>query len=146
MRRREFIAGLGGAAVTGRLAVRAVSAQGAPRPAHIGFISGADPAAAIDFLTALRDGLSMRGYVEPGTLKIEQLFSSYDLERIPMLLEQLERQHVNVIVTHAAATDSVVKGRRTIPAIYEFSADPITLGIANGASALQPNWHHVDVG
>jgi putative tryptophan/tyrosine transport system substrate-binding protein len=37
---------------------------------------------------------------------------------------------VAVIVTHAAATYNVVKGRRTIPAVYEFSADPVTLGIA----------------
>jgi ABC-type uncharacterized transport system substrate-binding protein len=131
MRRREFVIVLGGTTLTRCLAARPVAAQGAlPRSAHIGFISGVDVAAAADFLTALRDGLSILGYVEPGTLKIERLFANYDLERVPTLLEQLERQRVSVIVTHAAATYGVVKGRRTIPAVYEFSADPITLGIA----------------
>jgi ABC-type uncharacterized transport system substrate-binding protein len=38
--------------------------------------------------------------------------------------------HVEVIVTHATATGIVVESRRTIPAVYEFSADPVTLGIA----------------
>jgi ABC-type uncharacterized transport system substrate-binding protein len=78
----------------------------------------------------VRDGQSVQGYAEPSTLKIEQLFANYDLARIPALLQQLERQCVDVIVTHAAATYAVVKGRRTIPVVYEFSADPITLGIA----------------
>jgi putative ABC transport system substrate-binding protein len=131
MKRREFITLLGGSALAQCLAIRPGLAQGVgPRPAHVGFISGVDAAAAADFLKALRDGLSMQGYVEPSTLKIEQLFANNDLERIPALLEELERQRVNVIVTHAAATYGVVKGRRTIPAVYEFSADPITLGIA----------------
>jgi hypothetical protein len=40
------------------------------------------------------------------------------------------RRRVDVIVTHGAATRSFVKGHRTIPAVYEFSADPVTLGIA----------------
>jgi putative tryptophan/tyrosine transport system substrate-binding protein len=43
---------------------------------------------------------------------------------------KLERTRVEVIVTHAAATFSVVKSQRTIPVVYEFSADPVTLGIA----------------
>ena len=130
MRRRDFITILGGATLA-RWMIRPGFAQGVgPQAAHIGFISGLDAAAAAEFLTALRDGLSAYSYVEPSTLKVEQLFANYDLDRIPALLEQLEGQHVNVIVTHAAATYSVVKGRRTIPAVYEFSADPVTLSIA----------------
>ena len=130
LRRREFLAVLGGGALTPWVIRPGFTQQMEPQAAHIGFISGVDAAAAADFLAALRDGLSTRGYLEPGTLKLEQLFANYDLDRIPALLEDLERQRVNVIVTHAAATYSVVKGRRTIPAAYEFSADPVTLGIA----------------
>lgn len=58
------------------------------------------------------------------------MFADNVLERVPALVDELERRRVNVIVTHAAATTSVVKGYRTIPAVYEFSADPVTLGIA----------------
>src|ERR1700730_1176995 len=130
MQRREFIILLGGAALPRYRARGSAVAQRAPQAAHIGFISGVDAAAAADFLAALRDGLSTDGYVEPSTLKLEQLFANFDLARIPALVEELERQRADVIVTHAAATYAVVKGRRTIPAVYEFSADPITLGIA----------------
>jgi putative ABC transport system substrate-binding protein len=124
MRRREFITLCGGVAAAWPLTARAVGA------AHIGFISGLDPSAAADFLDALRDGLATYGYSEPGALKLDPLFADNLPERVPSLVEELERRHVNVIVTHAAATISVVKGNRTIPAVYEFSADPVTLGIA----------------
>jgi putative ABC transport system substrate-binding protein len=130
MRRRRFLALLGSAALTPPSVMRAAAWQG-DRPAHVGFVSGLDQAAAADFLSALRDGLAAHGYVEPRTLTMDLLFADYAPERIPALLEELERRRVDVIVTHAAATRSVVMGRRTIPAVYEFSADPVTLGIAS---------------
>ena len=129
MRRREFITLLGGAVLAGSGAMRAAAAPAA-RPARIGFISGLDQAAAADFVVALRDGLTAHGYGQPAALELDLLFADYAPERIPALLEELERRKVDVIVTHAGATGSVVKGRRTIPAVYEFSADPVTLGIA----------------
>jgi putative ABC transport system substrate-binding protein len=128
MRRREFITLLGGAALM-RPSMRTAAAQPA-RPARIGFISGVDRAAAAEFLNAVRDGLAAYGYVEPRTLTIELLFADYVPERIPALLEELERRRVEVIITHGAVTRSVVKGRRTLPVVYEFSADPVTLGVA----------------
>ncbi|MBI1774231.1 MAG: ABC transporter substrate-binding protein [Proteobacteria bacterium] len=129
MRRRDFIGLLGGAMVASSVTMRTAAAQGVDQ-ARIGFISGGDQAAAKDFLDALRDGLAKLGYVEPQTLMSDLLFAEYAPERIPALIEELERRHVNVIVTHGAATRSVVKGHRTIPAVYELSADPVTLGIA----------------
>jgi putative ABC transport system substrate-binding protein len=124
MRRREFITIFGGAAAAWPLTARAVG------PARIGFISGLSSSAAGDFLNALGDGLAAHGYSVPDTLRIDSLFANDVLERVPALVQELEQRRVNVIVTHAAATTSVVKGYRTIPAVYEFSADPVTLGIA----------------
>src|SRR5262249_917429 len=54
----------------------------------------------------------------------------YYLDRVPALVEELEARRVDIIVTHAAATYDVVKHLRTVPVVYEFSADPISLGIA----------------
>jgi putative ABC transport system substrate-binding protein len=129
MRRRDFIILVGSAAVASSSVLCTAAAQ-STTPAQIGFISGVDQAAAADFITALRDGLAGYGYVEPGTLRLDQLFANYELERIPVLMQELERRHVGVIVTHAAAAPIVIKGERGIPAVYEFSADPVTLGIA----------------
>ena len=126
MHRREFVI-VGSAAVAWPFTAWA---QKETKPAYIGFISGLDKAGAATFIAAFRDGLAARGYVEPGTLKIDTLFADSILDRIPALVEDLERRHVDIIVTHASATESVVRANRTIPVIYEFSADPVSLGIA----------------
>jgi putative tryptophan/tyrosine transport system substrate-binding protein len=129
MRRREFIILLGGAAVFASSTMRAAAPQRSV-PARVGFISGIDEGGAADFVSALREGLAAYGYVEPRTLKFDPRFAEFALERVSPLVEELERERVDVIVTHAAATGIVVKASRTIPAVYEFSADPVTLGIA----------------
>ncbi|MGC2044055.1 MAG: ABC transporter substrate-binding protein [Pseudolabrys sp.] len=127
MRRREFITLLGGAAVALPVAARA---QKDARPVYIGFISGLDSGGAAGFIDAFLQGLTALGYVRPTTLKFDTLFADNALDRIPALVGELERRHVDIIVTHAAATESVVRANRTIPAVYEFSADPVSLGIA----------------
>ena len=127
MRRREFIKLAGAAAAAWPLGARA---QKSARPAYIGFISGLDKAGAAGFIGAFRDGLAARGYVEPSTLKIDTLFADFVLDRVPVFIEELERRRLDIIVTHASATESVVRGRRTIPVVYQLSADPVSLGIA----------------
>jgi len=127
MRRRDFISLVGGLAYA-LPAMRVAAAQ--TGSAHVGFVSGVDRAAAADFTNALRDGLAILGYAEPRGVTLELLFADYSLEHIPALVAELERRRVDVIVTHAAATLSVVKSRRITPVVYEFSADPVTLGIA----------------
>ena len=122
MNRRQLLAMLGGMMVAGR----GVAAE---RP-HIGFISGGDSRGAEGFLAALRDGLAGEGYREPETLTLDPLYADYSLERVPALVEEIERRGARLIVTHAAATTIVVKAKRKVPVVYEFSADPIAAGIA----------------
>ena|SRR5436190_21405189 len=97
MRRREFIEFVCGAVTALPIDLRAAQAS---RSAHIGFISGLDQSAAADFLNALRDGLATLGYTEPATLKIDGRFADYKRERIPSLIQELEQQRVDIIVTH----------------------------------------------
>src|SRR5262245_53884619 len=99
MKRRDLFAVLGGAIV----ALRAPAAASA-EAVRVGFVSGGDEKGMSDFVAALRDGLAAEGYREPGTLKLERLYADYSLERIPELVAELERRHVELIVTHAAAT------------------------------------------
>jgi putative ABC transport system substrate-binding protein len=125
MKRRDLFAVFGGAMV----ALRASAVESA-EPVRVGFLSGGDEKGAADFVAALRDGLAAEGYHEPGTLILERLYADYSLDRVPELVAELERRRVVLIVTHAAATTIVVKGYRTVPVVYEFSADPIASGIA----------------
>jgi putative ABC transport system substrate-binding protein len=125
MKRRDLLAVLGSVMV----ALRA-SAVDSAAPARVGFLSGGDEEGAAGFVAALRDGLGAEGYHEPGTLNLERLYANYSLEHVPELVAELERRRVELIVTHAAATPIVVKGYRTVPVVYEFSADPVATGIA----------------
>jgi len=125
MLRREVIAFISGAMVARRF-----SAPKSAAPVRVGFVSGGDEKGATAFVAALRDGLAAEGYHEPDTLSLECLYADYSLERVPALVAELERRHVELIVTHAAATSIVVKGYRTVPVVYEFSADPVATGIA----------------
>ncbi len=125
IRRRDLFAMLGGAMAVGRTA----PAQGA-EPARIGFVSGGDEQGAKDFVASLRDGLAAAGWREPDTLSLDLRYADYELDRLPALVLEIERRGATLIVTHAAATPIVVKGRRTAPVVYEFSADPVATGIA----------------
>jgi ABC-type uncharacterized transport system substrate-binding protein len=125
MKRRDLLAVLGGAIVA-----LPFSAAESAEPVRVGFVSGGDEKGAAAFVAALRDGLAAEGYHEPDTLALERLYADYSLERVPALVAELERRHVELIVTHAAATPIVVKGYRTVPVVYEFSADPVATGIA----------------
>jgi len=125
MRRRNLLAAVIGGVVVVR-PFRSASGEAV----HIGFVSGADEAGAADFLAALRDGLAAEGYREPGTLTLDVRYADWSLDRVPELVAGLEHRGVKLITTHAAATPIVVKGNRTVPVVYEFSADPVATGIA----------------
>jgi putative ABC transport system substrate-binding protein len=103
----------------------------AARQAHVGFISGGDEKGAETFVAAMRDGLRDLGYTDPRTIAFDRLYADYEIKKVPSLVAQLQSQGVDVIVTHAAATPIIVQDKkRSIPVVYEFSADPIEIGIA----------------
>jgi putative ABC transport system substrate-binding protein len=114
-------------------------AAGAGAPWHlaraatrrVGFISGGTAEDAAGFMTALRADLARRGHVEPETLAFDVRFADGDLARIPSFVADLERSQAAVIVTHAVATTLVVKAPRKVPVVYEFSADPVSAGVAS---------------
>ena len=105
-------------------------ARGAAR-LRLGFVSGGDEAAAATFVQAVLGDLRARGYTQPATLALTSRFADDDLSRVPRLVQDLELQPVDLIVTHAAATTTVVKGPHSVPVVYEFSADPPSVGIAS---------------
>ena len=97
MRRRDFIAALGGAAVAMPLAVRAQ--EGATRT--IGWLNlrSANTNTDTSILAALRQGLNQTGYVEGKNLKIESRFGEGQYDRLPALAAELVRRQVEVLVT-----------------------------------------------
>jgi putative ABC transport system substrate-binding protein len=81
MMRREFIAGLGGAAAW------PVAARGQQQPSMlaIGFLDSRSSDEVVSRLRAFREGLNETGYVEGENLAIVYRWADNQLERLPAL-------------------------------------------------------------
>jgi putative ABC transport system substrate-binding protein len=124
MQRRSLLPTLGLAMLVPHFALAA-------RPPRVGFLSGGDEKGAESFVAAMLDGLQAEGYSEPATMTLDRLYADYAMDKVPSLVAELQHRGVDVIVTHAAATPIVVHDKtRLVPAVYEFSEDPIAIGIA----------------
>jgi putative ABC transport system substrate-binding protein len=126
LRRRDFIAALGGAAAW-PLAARA---QQAAIPV-IGYLESGVPELSGSRLAAFRKGLSEAGYVEGRNIAIEYHFAHNDLSRLPELASDLVGRRVAVIVTPASTPAALAAkaATTTIPIIFQIGSDPVQIGL-----------------
>jgi putative ABC transport system substrate-binding protein len=125
MRRREFIAGLGGAAawpVLGR-------AQQKPVPV-MGFLSSGAPDPQALRVRFMRQGLSEMDYVEGRTIAIEYRWAAGRNDRLPELATDLVRRQVRVIVAFGLPAALAAKGATTtIPIVSAMEDDLVEAGL-----------------
>jgi putative ABC transport system substrate-binding protein len=128
MRRREFIAVVGSAAVAWPLPARAQQSGKVPR---VGILSPAANEAATTLVT-FRKAIRDLGYVEGETIILDFRLSKGNLDALPELALQLVRIPVAVIVTDTtSATQAAASATRTIPIVMASSGgDPVALGWA----------------
>ena len=113
MRRREFIAGLAGAAA---LPVAAWGQQ-AGKVARIGYRGLTSPSSHAKYSQAFRDGLRRLGYVEGTNVVIDFRFAEENTDRLPALAAELVRDKVDVIVTYATGVPIAQRTTATIPIV-----------------------------
>jgi putative ABC transport system substrate-binding protein len=124
MKRRDFIAALGGAAVAWPFQAQAQQ----PAIARIGYLS---IAAAPQFDDALREGLRDLGYVGGKNLHVEYRAADGNVSRIPALLKELIDLKVEVIVTYANGVVAALQATRTIPIVMAVGPDLVALGVVD---------------
>jgi putative ABC transport system substrate-binding protein len=133
LRRREFIAGLGGAAAW----PLAVGAQQRAMPV-IGLINGASAEVSADRVRAFRQGLSEAGYAEGRNVTVQYHWLDGRYDRVPALIDDLVRR-VAVIAAPAAPPVVVITAKAasaTIPIVFAIGGDPVKLGLV--ASLARP--------
>lgn len=137
MRRRHFVATLGGAAVTWPLRSRA---QPASAPL-VGFLNSASAATYRFNADAFREGLAQAGFVEGRNVRIEERWANGDYRALPLLAGELVSKGVVAI----AATGDVVSARAAkeasanIPVVFTIGGDPVRFGLVE--SFNRPGGH-----
>jgi putative ABC transport system substrate-binding protein len=126
MRRREFIAALGGAAVW-PLATRAQQ----PVVPVIGFLSSRSPSESAGVVAAFRQGLREAGFVEGQNLAIAFRWAEGRYDRLPALAAELVGLQVAVLFA-AGGPPSALAAKATtstIPIVFSAASDPVRLGL-----------------
>jgi putative tryptophan/tyrosine transport system substrate-binding protein len=134
MKRREFIALAGGAAVAWPLAAQT---QPAAKVRRVGFLARTSAASLTPLLDSFRQGLRDLGWAEGKNISIEYQFGDGRFDRLGELAAALVRLNVDVIVTvDTPPTQAAKSATSTIPIVIAVSADPVGAGLV--ASLARP--------
>jgi putative ABC transport system substrate-binding protein len=122
MKRREFIAGIGAAAVWPDTAW----AQQVP---VVGFLSSRSPDEAVGHTNAFRRGLEEMGFVEGRNLAVEYRWAKGDYNQLPSLAADLISRPLALM---AATGDPAAKAAGlAVPLVFIVSQDPVSSGLVD---------------
>jgi putative tryptophan/tyrosine transport system substrate-binding protein len=141
MRRRDFIAFLGGTPAFWSLAARAQQ----PVPA-VGFLHPSSQNYNQRLISAFREGLKESGYVGGKNVTIEYRWGDDEVDRLPALAADLVHRKVAVLATvgHESAF-AAKKATDSIPVLFIVGADPVRLGLVSSFARLGNNLTGVNI-
>src|SRR5262249_11959230 len=127
MKRREFIALLGGAAAGWPLVA---DAQQAKKKQRVGVLLYSSPQADTQ-MERHRAGLRERGYIEGKDFAISYYFAEGKAERLPDLASALVSENPDLILAIGGdVAPYAAKATSTVPIVFYSSADPVQLSLA----------------
>jgi putative ABC transport system substrate-binding protein len=132
IRRREFIAGLGGAAVALPLAGHA---QQPDRMRRIGVLLGSDEnnPARKAALSGFMQALGELGWTDGRNLRMDVRWDASTIDRMRMIAKELVALQPDVIfATTRAVTAALQRETRTIPIVFAAVSDPVKEGFVAG--------------
>jgi putative ABC transport system substrate-binding protein len=131
LRRREFIAGLGGAAVW----PLAAWAQQDGRVRRIGVLMAGDENDPMvkSLVSAFTQALAGIGWTDSRNVRMDLRWAGADINRIRALAQELVRLQPDIILAGSTpATVAVQRETRTIPIVFATVADPVASGLVPG--------------
>jgi putative ABC transport system substrate-binding protein len=136
MRRRDFIAGLGG------VAALPFPANAQRRPV-IGYMAIQSRESSESVAAAFRRGLSEGGFEDGRNVSIEYRFGDNQVARMPQIAEDLVSRKVDVIVAMGGSASSLAAkaaARGNLPVVFTTGdADPVTIGLVNSLARPETN-------
>jgi putative ABC transport system substrate-binding protein len=137
MRRREFLALLGGAVAARPLPV---GAQQGSLPV-IGVLDPRSPDALAGRLRGFRQGLRETGFIEGENLAVEYRWAENQSERLPEMATELVRRGASAIVTPGGTGSALVakSATKVIPVLFVVAGDPVKLGLVSSLARPEAN-------
>jgi ABC-type uncharacterized transport system substrate-binding protein len=130
LRRREFVALLGGAAVAWPRVARAQQ----PTMPVVGFLRATAAAGSAHFVGAFRQGLREAGFVEGQNVAIDFRWTEDQSDRLSVIATELVQRRVAVIVATGIAMPALKAATASIPIIFVTGYDPIRTGFVTSLS------------
>jgi putative ABC transport system substrate-binding protein len=125
MKRRDFIAALGGVAA---LPLIASAQQAMPL---VGLLRSASVATESENQTAFRQGLKEAGFVEGQNVAIESRSADNQPNRLPLLAADFIRRRVAVIVANTPAALAAKAATASVPIVFATGGDPVREGLVS---------------
>ena len=123
MKRREFIAALGGAAAW------PLAARAQQRMPTIGFLGVSTAASWTDWTAAFVSRLGQLGWIDGRNVAIEYRWAGGLAERYSEIVAEFVRRKVDIIVTGGIAVPVAKQATSTIPIVFALAADPLGGGL-----------------